>query len=266
MTKLEKSISQLQTMHAVSGTESGRRDPRGLLLTSLLYLGLMLSVPAARLEQLIWFAIYPIAGSALCGISFGRIFKKSLYLLPFILFIGIFNPIFDREPALRIGELAISRGWITFVSLTLRGLMAVQALLILIGSSGFNGLCRGLQRLGMPGFLTTQLNLVFRYLGIMLSEALSMHRAREARGYGKRSLPLKMWGTLTGELFIRTVRRAERIHAAMQARGFDGTIRFYSGEGTRWNRCDTVWLAGWGVCLIFLRLYDLSPLFNFGLI
>ncbi len=31
---------------------------------------------------------------------------------------------------------------------------------------------------------------------------------------------------MVGSLFLRSFERSERIHAAMQARGYDGTIRF----------------------------------------
>ena len=45
-----------------------------------------------------------------------------------------------------------------------------------------------------------------------------------------------------GVLFLRTLGRAERIHAAMVARGFDGRIRTL--QRWRWGLRDTVFLAG----------------------
>ena len=36
----------------------------------------------------------------------------------------------------------------------------------------------------------------------------------------------RVLGNMVGSLFLRSFERSERIHAAMRARGYDGTIRF----------------------------------------
>ena len=54
--------------------------------------------------------------------------------------------------------------------------------------------------------------------------AAAMQQARDARSFGRRSYPLKIWGTLVGQLLIRTFDRAEQISRAMLARGFSGRI------------------------------------------
>ena len=50
--------------------------------------------------------------------------------------------------------------------------------------------------------------------------------ARDARNYGKASysLKLKTVGNIIGVLFLKTLDRAERVYAAMLARGFVGQI------------------------------------------
>lgn len=265
MSKLEKAILRLQEMQTGESVKgfSDIPDCRASLIVTILYLGVMLSVPLANLQMLIWFAIYPILAAPISGISFGSVMRKSLFVLPFVIFIGIFNPIFDHEISFHAGSIAVSRGWVTFISVTLRGMMAVQAVLVLIESNGFNGMCLGMQRLGIPAFLITQLNLIFRYLGVMLSEALDMKRAREARGYGNKTMPLKMWGAFIGELFIRTVSRAERVHCAMQARGFEGTIRFYNSQASAWKLSDTLTVFSWSLLFALLRIFNISALFTF---
>lgn len=271
MSKLEKALIILQ-----SGERGELRDirvegeiigtgvsPLAALLVTLLYLALMLSLPVSALSRLIWFAVYPIVGAPLCGISYGTLLKRSLYVVPLILLIGIFNPIFDREVAFYIGKTPVSEGWVSFISVTLRGLLAAQALLLLISCYGFRGLCRGLERIGLPRFMSTQLMFVYRYLTVLLSEALDMRRAREARGYGKSGLPLRMWGRFTGELFLRTVARSERIHRAMISRGFTGVMPHYGEESKSFGKGSAVWIIGWSLVLVFLRIYDITPFFTF---
>lgn len=51
-----------------------------------------------------------------------------------------------------------------------------------------------------------------------------MLRARDARGYGRRSYPIGLWAETVGQLLLRTLDRAEHIHNAMLARGFTGRI------------------------------------------
>ena len=137
----------------------------------------------------------------------------------------------------------------------------MQALLLLTGSIGFVGMVRGMRRLGLPSFLATQLLMVFRYIRVLIEEALSMKRARDARSFGKKGLSLKLWGVLIGQLFLRSVDRAERVHRAMLARGFTGSfVLNYSGN-TVWTWSSTVFLVVWVLVFLFLRLFNLSLLF-----
>ncbi len=156
MSKLEQAILALQDMQTASRGDAGHATGAvsGLLVT-VAYLIAMLSVPVDHIGMLLWFAIFPILAAPIQGITFGSVFVKSLYALPFIAFIGILNPIFDGAPALTVGTVTISRGWISFVSIILRGLMSVQAMIILVAACGFEGVCRGMRKLGVPAFLVT---------------------------------------------------------------------------------------------------------------
>lgn len=141
-----------------------RTDARSKLLVTVVFLVTMLSVPLCRLPELLLFFVFPIVACAMGGLSYGTIFRRSLVVLPFVVFIGVFNLFYDREPVFRIGTLAVTAGWVSFLSIVLRGLLSVQALLVLIGSTGYYGLCRSMQRLGVPAVFTTQLLFVYRYL------------------------------------------------------------------------------------------------------
>lgn len=237
-------------------------SPCMAVTVSVVYLAVMLSVPMGRLSMLLWFALYPIIASAWCGIGFGRIFLQSLYVVPLVALIGLFNPIYDRTVAFTIGDMAISTGWLSFCSIIVRGLLAMQCILILIETCGFIGICRALRHMGVPAFLTDQLQFVYRYLSVLLLEALSMRRAREARGYGRKSYPIRLWGVMIGQLFLRAVDRSERINRAMQARGFTGTLPAYRSDGRQLRPAD--WIYGVVMCtgIVLLRIYNLSQLFT----
>lgn len=261
MSKLEHAIIALQNMQTAGRSEAGRTlNPVCGLVVTVAYLIAMLSVHVDNIGMLLWFAIYPIVAAPLLGVTFGSVFKKSLYTLPFIVFIGIFNPIFDATPALSFGAVTVSRGWISFTSIVMRGLMSVQAIMILVLACGFEGICRGMRKLGVPSFLVTQLLMVYRYMSVLLIELLTMRRARESRSYGNTRLSLKMWGQMTGQLFLRTVSRSERINRAMLARGFAGSMPFYRLEATVWRTADTVFAVVWISAFLVLRLVNVSAM------
>ena len=266
--RLQHVLCALDAMERTARMQSPlhRTDARSKLLVTVVFLVTMLSVPLCRLPELLLFFVFPIGACAMGGLSYGTIFRRSLVVLPFVVFIGVFNLFYDREPVFRIGTLAVTAGWVSFLSIVLRGLLSVQALLVLIGSTGYYGLCRSMQRLGVPAVFTTQLLFVYRYLYVLIEEAAAMQQARDARSFGRRSYPLKIWGTLVGQLLIRTFDRAEQISRAMLARGFSGRIPEGVFERPAWKMRDTLFLAVWCSAFVLLRLCrpaeNLSMLIN----
>lgn len=265
MSKLEKAIYELNRMERASEQISPlhRLDTRAKLLVTLLFLIFVLSLPLDNLAGLILFFVYPIVSCAMAGISYGAVFKRSLFVLPFIIFIGIFNPILDRQVAFYVGGIEITEGWISFLSILIRGLISVQAVFILILTTGFYNLCRGMRCLGVPSLLTTQLLFVYRYILVLLQEALNMDRARAARSFGRKHYPFRMWGIFIGQLLIRTIERSEHIHRAMLARGFTGSIE--SNFRASWRTKETVFLVLWTGLFVLLKIYHpitLFPIFH----
>ena len=94
--------------------------------------------------------------------------------------------------------------------------------------------------------------------------AAAMQQARDARSFGRKSYPLKVWGTLVGQLLIRTFDRAERISRAMLARGFTGRISEGMSERPARKMRDTLFLAAWCSALVLLRLC--RPAENFSML
>lgn len=261
MTALEKALTEFKEVEHASRGESVLHslDARAKTIAVMLYIIAVLSVSLDSLQGIVLFWVFPIIACAMGGIGYGEVMKKSLYTLPFIAFIGIFNPIFEREPMLYAGDVVITRGWVEFLSIILRGLLSVQMVLVLIMTTGFYRVCRGLSRMGMPSVFTTQLLLVYRYIYVLVEEAIEMDRARKSRSYGRKGYGFKMWGTFVGQLLIRTVARAQRIHLAMLSRGFTGEL--HSPVKSRWRVRDTVFVAVSAILFAACRLIDISVIF-----
>ncbi len=244
-------------------TPLNRIDARARLVTTLFFLLVMLSVPADRLSELMLYFIFPLAMSAMGGIDYVRLLGRSLTVVPFVALIGLSNVICDRETVMTVGRIAVTRGWVEFFSILLRGVMSVQAVMLLIRSTGYCRLCRSMQRLCVPAVISTQLLMVYRYTYVFVEEALAMSRARSARGFGRRAYPLKMWGTMIGQLLMRAFERSRLIDRAMSARGFTGHMPGLPCEHSAWQVRDTVFCAVWIVSLLAVRLtFPVERLFS----
>ena len=97
-----------------------------------------------------------------------------------------------------------------------------------------------------------------------MEEAARMVRARALRSFGSKGLGLKTFGALTGQLLLKTLNRAERIHLAMLSRGFDGKIHLISplGFGNR----EVAFVVGWAILFLLMRLYNLPEIFGSGVV
>jgi len=78
----------------------------------------------------------------------------------------------------------------------------------------------------MPRVMVMILSFMYRYIFVLVDEAMRMRQARDSRNFGgSRLWQMRTIGNMIGTLFIRSYERGERVYAAMLARGFDGQSR-----------------------------------------
>jgi cobalt/nickel transport system permease protein len=130
----------------------------------------------------------------------------------------------------RIGTVGLS----LFGTIALKSWISVQAALLLTYTTPFHDLVDGLRGLRLPRILVAIISFMYRYLGVLGDEATRMLRARASRSAAaldRRTGASLRWraavtGSMVGSLFLRSYERSERIYAAMQARGFEGEVRY----------------------------------------
>ena len=201
-----------------------RLDPRTKVIATMLYLTAVISFPKYEVAALVPFFLFPVLLMTLGEIPFLFIVKKVLLVSPFAIFIGIFNPLLDTRILAVVLGMAVSAGWLSFLSILLKFALTISAALLLIATTSFPGVCHALRRLGFPSLFISQLFFLYRYLFVLLEEAMRIVRARDMRSFGRRGAGMKVFVRLIGILFLRTVDRAERIYYAMLSRGFRGDI------------------------------------------
>ena len=135
-------------------------------------------------------------------------------------------------PFVAVGE----RTEVAGLSLSIDGLwggfgIAVKALLgagtsiLLVATTEVPQLLRGLERLRVPPTLTQIAAFMVRYLEVIAGEFARQRDAMTARGHDPRWLwQLRPLAASAGALFVRSYERGERVHAAMLARGYLGTL------------------------------------------
>ena len=254
-----KSMPTLEKTYLKLISDSGKGSfvsaPSALVVT-VIYIIVVLSGSVQEPQKLIWLDTYPIVASEILGMGYSKVLVRSLWILPPVIIIGMFNPFIDTTTAFSVGGIQVSKGWVSFISIILRGLLAFQAVIILVMISGILDILNSLKKIGCPTVLITQLILTYRYLSLLIEEVITMKRARLARGFGKKSYPLKMWAQFVGQLLLRSATRAQHIHRAMLSRGFTGSLP--TGHSLHWSFKSIIWLSAWTIIIILLRFIDFS--------
>jgi cobalt/nickel transport system permease protein len=134
--------------------------------------------------------------------------RRLLLLEPFVLGVAILS-------LLQPGGLAI------FLRLVVRGTLCLGAVLLLSSTTPFSEILRVFRKLRLPAVLITMLALMYRYVFVLVDEAERMSRARASRTFRRdRHGAWQSRASVIGQLFVRSTARAERIYAAMCARGW----------------------------------------------
>ena len=256
MGKVESSFFDMSRLETLSdqATSIHRVDPRAKILTTLVFIIAVVSFDRYEISGLVPFVLYPVVLLAVGNLPPGYLLKKILMAAPFAFFVGILNPFLDRQILMQLGPIGISGGVVSFVSIMLRFVLTVSAALILVATTGFNAVCMALGNMGVPRILVVQLLFLYRYIFVLTDEAGRMVRARALRSFGSRGMGMRVYGYMVGQLLLRTLDRAQRIHLAMLCRGFDGEIRLIRPLKIR--RGDVLFLAGWSAAFLFMRLVD----------
>ena len=220
----------------------------------MVFVVVVMSYARYEVSALMPLFVYPFALMARGNLPVGSLLRTVALAAPFAVFVGLFNPVLDRQVAVVVAGHPVAGGWLSFASIMLRFLLTVSAALVLVACTGIHRLCAGLERLGMPRVLAVQLLFLYRYFFVVGDEGLRMMRSVEMRSPVGRSLGLRVYGLLVGNLLVRAMDRAQRIYRAMVARGFDGEIRIL--RRTAWGWKETGFVLGWAAFFLAARLWN----------
>ncbi len=137
------------------------------------------------------------------------------------------------------------------ISLMIKGPLTVLAVYILVATTSIEGICYGLQLIHVPTTIITVVLLIYRYLFMLFKEVEKVTIAYKMRAPGQKGIHYKAWGSLVGQILIRTLDRATNIYESMEIRGFKG--RFASDREERFDSRSIMFLLIWAVLFILIR-------------
>ncbi|HEV7757630.1 MAG TPA: cobalt ECF transporter T component CbiQ [Acidimicrobiales bacterium] len=188
----------------------------------------VLAIVATPRDQVWAFAAHAVVlllVVAAMGLPPRALLRRLRIEVPFLVF-AVLLPVVGRGPRVDVLGLSLSHeglwaGW----NIAAKGTLGVLAAIILSSSTPVAELLRGVERLKAPRMLVAITGFMVRYLDVVVGEASRMRIARVSRGDDPRWIwQARATAATGGTLFVRSYERGERVHLAMLARGYEGSM------------------------------------------
>jgi cobalt/nickel transport system permease protein len=240
-----------------------------IIFTLVFILLLNLSPAGAWPGYILFFSIL-LSITLLSRVGMGYVMKRALLALPFILS-AIPLIFWGPQPVIQVRMfdqivLPISMsGLERCISITVKAWLSVQSAILLTATTPFSDLISGFRQLRIPAILISIVELMWRYLFVMVDEVNRMIRARNSRSSklegkfhngGSIFWRAETTGNMAGSLLLRSIERSERVYAAMLSRGYTGEP--LSEQSVEFSRSDRL------ICTLSLLVITL--IFIIGLL
>ena len=260
MNRMENALSELGQMDELAVGDSPLHDISAIakLLSTIAYILIVMSFHKYNLSGLIPMILWPVFLFQLSGIPVRTCFYKLRIVLPLVMAVGLFNPFFDRQILLHIGNIGVSGGVISMLTLMLKGVLCLMASFLLVATTPFDSICAALRKLHVPGVIATLLLLTYRYVGVMTQELAVMTDAYHLRAPGQKGIHVSAWGSFLGQLLLRSMDRAQELFSSMQLRGYKN--EFYYAKTKSFEVSDAVFMIVSIGFFVLLRYVNISQL------
>ena len=226
MDRLHRAIKDVHRLDDLAARDTwlNRLGPLPKLLAVALYLAVTLSFGRYQLSGVLGMGLWPLLVLELADFAPADALRAFAPAAALLAVVGLCNLPFDRAVLLHAGPLAVTGGMLSLGVLLAKGLFCFLAVWVLIASTGMEAVCAALQQLHFPRVLTTTILLIYRYIILLLQEGNRLATAYALRAPGQKGIHFRAWGSLLGQLLLRSIDRAQLVYESMQLRGFAGTI------------------------------------------
>lgn len=257
MAGMKDSIFEIRVLDELSHRDTAIHGihPISKFIVTIIYIVAILSFDKYEVGRLLPFVIYPMAIFVLGDIPTTVLFKRMSVGMIFVVSVGLFNPLFDKTIRMVILGCSVSGGWLSFISLMIKGGLTIFAALLLLATTGMNKLALALKTLKVPNVFILQFLLTFRYISVLVEEVSRTYSAYMLRAPGQTGIHFKAWGSLCGQIIMRTFDRAEKIYEAMMLRGFNG--EYSIGQMRKFALKDALYMFVWISVFIAFRFINI---------
>lgn len=257
MNHIESAIYEIHTMDSLASRNQwvNRLHPLIKFFITIIYIALVVSFSKYDVIGIAGMVIYPLFLFQLADLSFRACIKRLRIVLPIVCCVGIFNPLLDHT-TVQLGGMLISAGFLSMCTLIMKGMFSVLASYLLIATTSIEDICYALRLLHVPKLLVTQILLTYRYVTVLLGEVNRMTQAYSLRAPRQKGVHFKVWGSLTGQLLLRSIDRANDVYESMLLRGYQGEFT-YLGQEHHLRASDLLYLLFWLILLICFRCFPI---------
>ena len=209
---------------------------------------------------LVTLAVMSVLNVALGGQRPGTVLRFMKVPLAFLV-IGcltiVVRPIPAEEPALWAVWLfarfrwGITQTWLHMgLMVFCKAMGAISAMYFLALNTPMTDLILALERLHVPKLLVELMELIYRFIFVLMDTAGRIRVAQESRlGYGGFRQSLDHMGDLVSLVFLRAWRKGDKVYTALEARGYDGSLTTLSAAYTGGGR-----MYAWGAAAAALQV------------
>ena len=244
---------------AAGNTIIHRLHPMVKLLATAVFVITVVSFGRYSFGRLVPYVFYPTLMMALSETPYTMLLKRFFIALPFCLFAGVANVLFDRAAAFAIGGVTVSYGVVSLLTILFRVYLCVMAVLILVSVTPLSEIIKSFRRLRTPDIFVIVFEMTYRYIGVLFEEAYSMYTAYSLRNVNVKGIEIKDMGGFTGQLLIRSVDRADRVYNAMKCRGY--ALHSPPPDGGKLTKSDAAFCAVTCFLCAACRFIDVNALF-----
>ncbi|WP_300382782.1 cobalt ECF transporter T component CbiQ [Clostridium sp.] len=257
MNKLKSSIYEINCMNNLASEDKWVNNihPLVKLIITITYISFVVSFHKYDITEIIGMVIYPIVIFITGYISFKDSLRRLRLVLPLVCFVGIFNPFFDRDILMKLNGVNISGGTISMITLMIKGILTVLASYLLIATTTIEKICYAMSLIHIPKIFVTQILFIYRYITLLLNEANRITEAYSLRAPNQKGIHYKVWGSLIGQLLLRSMDRAENIYESMSLRGYVG--EFYYTYNIKCSLKDYLYFITWISIFLAMRFFPI---------
>lgn len=260
MNKINGAIYEIHHMDTLASRDQwvNQIHPLVKFILTIVYIALVVSFHKYDVAGVAGMVVYPTAVFILADLSFMDSLKRLRLVLPLVCFVGVLNPFLDQNYVLLDG-IKVSAGILSMITLIMKGVFSVLASYLLIATTSVDKLCYAFRILHLPRAVVTQFMLTYRYITVLLEEVDRITQAYMLRAPHQKGIHFKAWGSLAGQLLLRSLDRAEEVYESMLLRGYQGDYQ-YMREKTKLRGQDIGYLVFWLAVMVVFRIWPVVRL------